>query len=287
MALEKGFEIQSIDRKIDSDPLTHQFIGKLENKNELSEILQEISPDYVVHLAAESSILNSWVSPTSTILSNVTATKNLVDAIKSHPRQLQFINISSSSVYAPKRTGRIAETDQIGPDNPYAISKFACELSIAELKSYINVRPFFIIGPEKKGDVVSDWCQQIANLENHDPANNLHLVTGNLDIVRDFISVRTAAEGLLYLMTSGTSNETYNLCSGRGVSLRLVVNHLQDISRVRFDVLSNSQEKLRKNDRIRVVGNPEKLSKLGFLPKIQLKSVLKDILDWHRTKCGN
>ena len=282
LALERDFDVHSYDRKVATNPIAHQYVGKLTDPDELVEVLHQFIPDYIVHLAAESSIIDSWLDPASTILSNVTATKNLITAIRSLPNQPRLINISSSSVYAPKGKGKLSETDPVGPDNPYSISKFACELCVGELQTWINVRPFFVIGPGKHGDVVSDWCHQIAEFESQGPTGSHTLITGNLDIVRDFLSVQSAAEGLLYLMTAGSPRETYNLCSGSGASLRLVVNHLQDISRVRFDVLSNSREKLRRNDRIRVVGNPEKLSKLGFQSKIPLKGVLRDTLQWHR-----
>ena len=147
MAIEEGFTILSLDRQRDANPLTEQLIGELENCDVLSETLRKFQPDNILHLASQSSIQSSWLNPGLTISKNLETTRNLVISVKNMPNSTKLINVSSSSVYARKSSGKLKETDLVGPDNPYSVSKFASELVMAELHSVLTVRPFFIIGP--------------------------------------------------------------------------------------------------------------------------------------------
>lgn len=284
MAIEEGFTILSLDRQRDANPLTEQLIGELENCDVLSETLRKFQPDNILHLASQSSIQSSWLNPGLTISKNLETTRNLVISVKNMPNSPKLINVSSSSVYARKSSGKLKETDLVGPDNPYSVSKFASELVMAELHSVLTVRPFFIIGPGKTGDVISDWCEQIVELESMNDSASLSLIAGNLDIVKDFLPVTSAAQGLFRLMVDGTPGEIYNLCSGQGFLLRNILEVIRSLSKVQFTVAENSHEKARKNDRLEVVGDPTKLLNLGFQPSFQLQEILEDTLNWHRTK---
>ena len=281
-ASKAGFTILSLDRQRDASPLAEQLIGQLENSDLLSATLRKFQPDNILHFASQSSIQDSWLDPGSTISKNLEMTRNLVSSIQTMRKSPRFINISSSSVYARKSLGRLKETDLLGPDNPYSISKFAGELTLRPLHSVLTVRPFFIIGPGKIGDVVSDWCRQIVQLERRNDSESLNVVVGNLDIVRDFLPVASAVQGLLLLIVDGISGETYNLCSGQSFLLRDVLEAIRSLSKVQFTVLENSHEKARKNDRLKVVGDPTKIVNLGFQSSFQLLEVLNDTLNWHR-----
>ena len=284
LATEEGFTILSLDRQRDVNPLSEQLIGVLENYDVLSETLRKFRPDNILHLASQSSIQRSWLNPGSTISKNLKMTRDLVTTAKNLPNSPKLINVSSSSVYARKSSGKLKETDLVGPDNPYSVSKFASELVMTEMHSTLTVRPFFIIGPGKTGDVISDWCEQIVELESRNDSGSLSLIVGNLDIVKDFLPVTSAAQGLFRLMLGGVPGEIYNLCSGQGFLLRNILEVFRGLSKVEFSVAENSHEKERKNDRLEVIGDPTKLLNLGFQPSFQLQEILDDTLNWHRTK---
>lgn len=77
----------------------------------------------------------------------------------------------------------------------------------------IRVRPFFVIGPRKTGDVTSDFARGIVAVERGKQAS---LKVGNLEAVRDFLDVRDGVGALWLLARKGVAGEVYNLCSGVG-----------------------------------------------------------------------
>lgn len=82
--------------------------------------------DYVVHLAAESSVDKSIKDPAGCVLGNVMGTVNLLDWSRLHPVK-KFIYFSTDEVYGPIDEGTWKEESRHAPGNPYSASKAAAE----------------------------------------------------------------------------------------------------------------------------------------------------------------
>jgi GDP-4-dehydro-6-deoxy-D-mannose reductase len=147
----------------------------------------------------------------------------------------------------------------------------------------IHVRPFAVIGPGKTGDVVSDFCRAVAQIEQ---GTLSELRVGNLDAVRDFIDVRDCVHALVLASERGVSGETYNLCNGRGETLLSVIDALRTAADRPFDVVTDAA-RMRKADDLRLVGDCRRLGGLGYVQAHSLSDTVLATLDYWRGRTGS
>jgi len=107
------------------------------------------------------------------------------------------------------------------------------------------------------------------------------LKVGNLTARRDLADVRDVVLAYVGLMARGTSGEAYNVCSGRAVAVRDVLDGLIAISGVDVDV-QVAPELLRPVDQPLLLGTRDKIgAAIGWAPGIRLETTLRDLLgEW-------
>jgi CDP-glucose 4,6-dehydratase len=130
--------------------------------NKLFEIISEIKPDYVFHLAAQPLVSISYQNPLETYQTNVLGTTNLLESLRKLKNECIAVIITSDKSYDNIEIRRgYHEEDRLGGADPYSGSKGAAELII---KSY--TKSFFQnenvkIGVGRAGNVIGggDWAQ--------------------------------------------------------------------------------------------------------------------------------
>jgi GDP-4-dehydro-6-deoxy-D-mannose reductase len=246
--------------------------------------VREVQPDRVFHLAAQSLPRLSWQRPALTLEVNVLGTLHLLDACRDHAPAATVVAIGSSSEYASDPEGRpIPETAPQSPASPYGISKW-CSDECARLYAeryglrIVRVRPFFLVGPRKTGDVCSDFARGVVAIERGQAPC---LSVGDLDVVRDFLDVRDAVRALDLLAVRGEAGEVYNLCRGRGRRVREVLDGYARLASVPIESRLDPSLIRPQEDRIKV-GDPTRLLALGWAPAVPWEQTLADILDYWR-----
>ncbi len=255
----------------------------------LSALVEEIRPDWIFHLAAVSSVRRSWDLRDETFDINLAGTYNLFEAIRRYSSQARTLYVSSSDVYgvlAPVKKA-LSEDDAVDPVNPYAFTKISGELlarfySRIEGLDIVCARPFPHTGPGQSADFVCpDWARQIAQIERGD--REPVLTVGNTQVQRDFLDVRDVVRAYVRLMEEGQKGEVYNICSGRAIALKDVLNMLLSFTSSVIDVRVDPQ-KLRKTDIPLLVGNNQKIRHaVSWTPQISMKQTLKDLLEYSRS----
>ena len=255
------------------------------DKQRLTAVLAELQPDVVVHLAAHTSPVRSWQDADTTFRVNVSGTLCLLDAVRVAGSDPVVVVACSSAEYglASENGVPVKESGEFQPASPYGVSKVAADLlSRLYWQAYgtkvVRVRPFFIVGPRKTGDVCSDFARGIVAVEK---GRSDSVSVGNLEAVRDFLDVRDAVSALWLLAEKGAPGEVYNLCSGVGRPVREVLELLISLAgnNIRYQVVP---EKLRCHDVRTCIGDNGKLKTLGWRPEIPLEKTLADMLDYWR-----
>ena len=112
---------------------------------------------------------------------------------------------------------------------------------------------------------------------------------GNLESARDFVDVRDAVRAYQLLAEHGLPGETYNVCSGRAVSIRDCLEMLLAFSSTRLKIIDDPGRR-QKEDAAIQIGDPTRLhDRTGWEPRIPLEQSLRDLLDdWrnHADACG-
>jgi GDP-4-dehydro-6-deoxy-D-mannose reductase len=262
---------------IQGDIVDRAFVGQL---------LKHRQPEIVFHLAAQSLPTVAWEKPEWTFRVNVLGTLHLFEEVRAQGIAPLFVMACSSSEYAVSPEGHpINEDDPMGPSSLYAVSKIAQDHMSRLYHEFsglrvVRVRPFFLVGPRKTGDVTSDFARGIVAVER---GISTELLVGNLDIVRDLLDVRDGVEGFWTIAERGRVGDVYNVCSGRGYRIREVLEQLKSLAKVHIHTRVDAA-KLRPIDEMVKVGDPQKLMGLGWSPKHSLSETFKDLLDYWRTQ---
>lgn len=239
-------------------------------------ILESVQPDHVVHLAAIAFVAHDDVE--QIYRANVVGTRQLLEALTSAPRRPTSVLLASTAnVYGNAREGQLDETTPAAPANDYAVSKLAAE-HVASIYSsrlpIIVTRPFNYTG---RGQSESFLLPKIvAHARKHAPVIEL----GNLDVARDFSDVRAVADAYVRLLSSPTAiGQTFNICSGRPVSLRRVMELVSTLSGHSPEIRVNPAL-VRENEVRTLSGSPAKLeSVIGSVKHIPLEETLGWMLE--------
>jgi GDP-4-dehydro-6-deoxy-D-mannose reductase len=263
------------------------YICDILDEEKLEEIIREVKPDFVFHLAAQSSIPRSWQEPKKTLQTNILGTLYLLESIRKANIDPLIEVACSSAEYGFINEGEapIKEGCEFKPLNPYAVSKVGQDmLAYLYWQAYkmriIRFRPFYIIGPGKTFDAPSDFARGIVEVER---GQRRVLLVGNLESVRDVVDVRDCVKAMWLLAERGEPGEVYNICSGKGYKMREILEVMLSFSRNKIEIRQDPT-KMRDIDEPILVGDNSRLRKIGWEPEIPLKKTLHDILDFWRKR---
>ena len=268
------------------------FFLDLRSEKEVTKLVGEIRPDWIFHLAAVSNVRHSWQMRNETIETNVLGTHNLLEAVRQTAPAARVLFISSSDVYGfgVSPTEALKEDAPLQIVSPYAYSKAAGEMLCGFYEKIENIdiviaRPFPHTGPGQTEDFVcSDWARQVARIERGDSVPTLKV--GNLDVQRDFCDVRDVVKAYILLLRKGRRGEPYNVCSGKAIALREILNLLVKgaTGNIRISV-EVDPAKLRKVDMpVQMGSNRKILEETGWSPRILIDQTLHDILAFWRQR---
>lgn len=257
-------------------------------KGEVEKVIKDYEPDFIFHLAAQSSVAVSWSNPQLTVDVNIKGSLQLLDVLKEMEYKGRVLLIGSGEEYGRIQPDEvpIVENTVLRPGNIYAATK-CCQNMLAGIyaKAYglnlIMVRAFNHVGPRQTTQfVVSDFCKQVVEAEKglRDPI--IHV--GNLKAKRDFTDVRDVVAAYECLIRQGESGETYNVGSGIAYSIEEILNQIIELSgqEIRVEV---EKERLRPIDVPVIVADISKIeAQTDWKRKISMKQTLQDTLDYWR-----
>lgn len=241
-------------------------------------------PEGVFHLAGQASVGGSFADPRGTWDVNAAGTLRLVRALAAEARGARLLLASSAEVYGEIAEGAqpIPETVLPSPANPYAASKAAAEMVVAQASAAGEVRgvvarSFNHTGPgQDPRFAIASFARQLAAMGRGEAEPVLRV--GNLEARRDFLDVRDVVRAYRLLLERGEPGGTYNVCSGVAHRLREVVDRMVALSgtgaRVEVD-----PERVRPVDVPLLLGDAGRLRALGWEPEVPLERTLGDLLE--------
>lgn len=193
------------------DPRYSFINSDITSPEQVKQALADISPDVVVHYAAESHVTRSESAPESFHRTNVEGTRILLDAALSAGVS-RFVHISTDEVYGSTESGSFKETDKspgVGEStSPYAQSKALADdlaLSYANKLDVVVARPTNAFGPWQFPEkAFSRWVTRGLRGE-------LLLVWGDGLYIRQWLFAEDFARAIGILVESGVPGEAYNV----------------------------------------------------------------------------
>jgi GDP-4-dehydro-6-deoxy-D-mannose reductase len=240
--------------------------------------------EIVINLAAITSVKESLEHPRDAYDIGFYGLLNLLTALRSLEFNGRFLHVSSSEVYGfpASRELPLTESAPLRPMSPYSVAKAAgdmlCHQWAHEGRFAILVaRPFTHIGPSQSARfAVATFARQVADimLGRRKPV----IEVGNLGTTRDLTDVRDVARAYDLILQHGKASKLYNVCSGREVLMRDVLEEFVRLSGKEIGIVEK-QTLVRKVEQQRLCGSHAALSAAtGWSPMIPLTDTLRDIL---------
>lgn len=258
------------------------------DKQPLGDLLNEICPDYIFHLAAQSSVALSWKKPGLTVDVNIKGTLNVLDAIRELDYKPRVLLIGSGEEYGYVKPSEVPvnEDNVLRPGNIYAATK-ACQNMLGKIYSQaygmdiMMVRTFNHVGPNQAPlFVVSDFCKQVAEIEKglHEPVMRV----GNLSARRDFSDVRDVVRAYTLLMEYGQAGENYNVGSGKAIAIQEILDMILSFAKTSITV-EVDPARLRPVDVPVIEADVTKLEVCtGWKREIELERTIEETLEYWR-----
>ncbi|MCM3225239.1 dTDP-glucose 4,6-dehydratase [Terribacillus saccharophilus] len=263
------------------DKPNYKFINMdITDSNSIFSLFETEKFDYVVHFAAESHVDKSIEDPSIFVKTNVMGTNVLLEASVKNSIT-KFIHVSTDEVYGEldfdPQTFFTEETP-LNPNSPYSASKASSDMLVkAYHETYglpINITrcsnnygPFHF--PEK---LIPLTISRVINKEKVP-------VYGNGENVRDWLHVEDHCSAIDLVLHNGVDGEVYNVGGHNEKTNIEVVRTIIRTLNANDNLIEFVQDRLGHDKRYAI--NPDKLMKLGWEPKYNFDTGIKQTINWY------
>lgn len=284
--VKAGHEIAIVDnlttgKKENLNPQAKFYEVDIRDRQKLSQVVSEFSPDIINHHAAQIDVRKSVSDPVFNAEVNELGTLNLLDAaVKAKVKKIIFSSTGGALYGEITKKGGADENYPQEPISPYAITKRAAEMYFHSYKvnhglNYTVLRYGNVYGPRQdplgEAGVIAIFCGKMLNGEQP-------TIYGDGNQLRDYIYVGDVAALNLLVLEKG-DNQIYNVGTGKGISVNDLFAYLKEIMKFEKEAIYAPP---RTGELFRSVLNCKKIKKeLEWKAKTGIKKGLKLTLKWY------
>jgi GDPmannose 4,6-dehydratase len=255
LLLDKGYIVHGIKRRSSSfntgriehlyqDPHEHnqRFIlhfGDMTDSTNLIRIVQQVQPDEIYNLAAQSHVQVSFETPEYTANADAVGTLRLLEAIRilGLENKTRFYQASTSELYGKAAASPQNETTPFYPRSPYGAAKLYAYWIVVNYREAYGLHAsngilFNHESPLRGETFVTRKITRAVSAIHHGLQDKLYL--GNLDARRDWGHAREYVRGM-WLMLQQDAPDDYVLATGETTQVREFVTHA--FSRTDVDIV--------------------------------------------------
>jgi dTDP-glucose 4,6-dehydratase len=244
---------------------------------ELVEKLISDNIDFVINFAAETHVDRAIQDASSFIQTNVYGTYVLLEASRKYTIK-KYLQISTDEVYGSKEKGSFKEIDLLQPNNPYSASKAAGDMMV---RSYNRTYGLFTLITRS-----SNNFGPFQYPEKLIPSFIIHLLKkekvplyGDGLNVRDWLYVLDNCEAIDLVLHKGKSGEIYNIgAKNERTNLEIAKFILHEMGESE-NFITFVEDRLGHDKRYSL--DDLKIKKIGWAPKTEFYSVLKETITWY------
>jgi len=279
-----SWDFLSDEEIIQESLIFHQ--GDLLDEKNTDALIKEIKPDYILHLAAFSSVAESWQQPRLAFLNNTNAFLNVAESVRLNTTPCRILSVGSSEEYGivNPQDLPLKEDCYNRPANPYAVARASQEnLANIYTRGYgVDIcctRSFNHIGPGQRTKfVISSIARQFAEIAIK--KTNPVILIGNGTIIRDFVDIEDVIRAYDAIFMHGQKGEIYNICSGQGHTIIQIVEMFSAMLDLPVTI-EQQTHLIRPIDNPVLFGDYKKINgDTGWKPQVPLKKSLNKIYDY-------
>ncbi|NOY62545.1 MAG: NAD-dependent epimerase/dehydratase family protein [Gammaproteobacteria bacterium] len=278
----RGYEVHGSTKSGEPSPDYRSVALDVSRAQDVADVVADIAPQEIYHLAG---ISRPFLGRTASFYDvNLNGTIHILDAARTVGAKM--LAVGSAYVYG-RYERPVNEQDLLQPINHYGVSKAAADMAVLGYAldglHVIRARPFNHSGPGQSPDfVLPTLVRQLVRIEAGLEPPFLKL--GNVDSVRDFCDVRDMVRGYWMLMDQGISGTPYNLCSGRGVSIRELFEQIRALVDVEVEIEIEAA-RVRSTDTPYMVGDNRRLyAATQWTLEYSLEQTLRDMVAFERQR---
>ena len=271
--LRQGYRVVSTRRL--GDPASGERICDMTKKAEVDQILKDVQPDYILHLAGKNHAGESWGNPELFMKANVDGTLHLLESARNNCPQARILVIGSALEICPVHDK---------PTHPYSYSKtMQTFLSMAWHHLYQAnlsvVKPPNLIGPGPSTGVCAQFARNIAKGMKQGSAI---LEINSSSLPRTYLDVRDAVTAYEDILVRGRAGVVYELDGGKRSTLEKLANIYEEIADcpiiIKKKIMREEKEKNLSSRGKQIFGDVAQ--KWTINPKYSLKQSLVDTLNY-------
>ncbi|WP_458095435.1 GDP-mannose 4,6-dehydratase [Roseomonas sp. WA12] len=296
LLLEKGYEVFGLLRRSSSGDVIDERLrwlgiagrvtmmdGNLIDLSSLLRILQEVQPDEVYNLGAQSFVKTSWNQPLLTGQVTALGAGNMLEAVRLAAPKARFYQASSSEMYGLIQEPVQSEATPFYPRSPYAVAKlYAHWMTVNYRESFgLHASSGILFNHESPLRGIEFVTRKVT-----DGAARIklglasELLMGNMDAKRDWGHARDYVKAM-WLMLQQEVPDDYVVATGRTVTVR-------DMARIAFAHVGLDYEEFVKVDPAFMrpaevdvlLGDPAKAkAKLGWAAETSLEDMIKEMVE--------
>jgi len=251
------------------------------NLPELTALIRETRPAYVVNFAAQSMVGESWQNPGDWFMTNAVSTVKLHDELRKCDFLKRYVHVSTPEVYG-SCSGFVKEDFPFNPSTPYAVSRAAADMSLRSFRAAYNfpvvtTRAANVYGPGQQLYRIIPRTILFILL-----GRRLQLHGGGVS-TRSFIHMRDVSDATWRIMERGRDGDTYHISTNEVVSIRELVERICTKLGARFeDHVEVVGERLGKDSAYHL-DSTKLRTELGWQDRIGLDQGLDECIAWVRT----
>ncbi|WP_267615689.1 CDP-glucose 4,6-dehydratase [Gordonia bronchialis] len=125
-----NYQLAEVGQMIDAD-----IRGDIRDRKKFADVVRAADPDVVLHLAAQTVVLDSYADPLESFDVNVVGTASVLDGVGTLGKPCAVVVVTSDKCYANDESGRrFTEDDPLGGHDPYSASKAGQELVVSSYR---------------------------------------------------------------------------------------------------------------------------------------------------------
>lgn len=234
----------------------------LNNLSETNNLIEKIKPDYIYNLTGPSSVYDSFNNPIETKNLIVNIFENLTSSVIKYGLFPNFYQASSSEMFGMHTIEKLTEESTFNPNSPYAEAKLENHKKVLELSHNYdwNIYSGIMFNHESQFREDKYLFMKIINGAINIKNKKLKKLTiGSLDYVRDWSYAGDISKAIYAITNQGNSN-TYVIGSGKGNSIKTVIEIVFDIFDLNLNKYIDVDDTLiRKGDPLSIISNPKKI----------------------------
>lgn len=288
---DKGFVGRHLRKLLEEEGMEvhgYDLMGGLDIKDKelLKTHLAKIRPDYIFHLAAITSVQDSFVNPLECINTNIYGSVCLLEAVRELGLPCHIQLASSTEVYSPAIDDTPLDIGSpVQPRTPYGVAKLSMEqmasIYASAYKMHVVVtRTNNHTGPGQDGPfAVTSFARQIVEIEK---GNQDILRHGDLSSFKSYLDVRDVVRA--YRIAIDLDPYIYNIASDTNIEMQVLLDRL--VAQAKVPIITSKDVSLVRSyapDKT-LYKTSSKLKEAGWEPEYNLERTLNDVLEYWRGK---